>query len=313
MPRQRSVRAATIGSTRQRLVASSSFSTRSPSAFRRRTVVALLVVVSLALLTVYFRESSNGGLHGVQSVGATILRPFEVAANRVAQPFEDAAGWFGDVLDAKSENARLRRENAELKAAALRNQGAVAQNWKLRQTLHYLSGPNFPDDYRARTAAVIAQPSGSFDQRVVAAAGSDNGVRPYDPVVNEKGQLLGQVTHVANAVSQITLLTDETSAVSAVDLKTRAFGIVRHDQSRGSSLILDQVTKDKQVFPGDLVITAGWRTGDLSSLYPRWIQIGTVKSVGQIDYEEDKSIRVQPFADFSSLESVVILIKKGRR
>ena len=62
---------------------------------RRRVVVAVLVLVSLALLTVYFRESSGGGLHSLQSAGATVLRPFEVAANRVAQPFRDAAGWVG--------------------------------------------------------------------------------------------------------------------------------------------------------------------------------------------------------------------------
>ena len=48
---------------------------------RRRLVVAVLVLVSLALLTVYFRESSGGGLHSLQSTGASVLRPFEVAAS----------------------------------------------------------------------------------------------------------------------------------------------------------------------------------------------------------------------------------------
>ena len=72
--------------------------------------MAALVLVSLALLTVYFRESSGGGLHSLQSTGSSVLRPFEVAANRVAQPFRDAAGWIGGLSGARSENKKLKQE-----------------------------------------------------------------------------------------------------------------------------------------------------------------------------------------------------------
>ena len=57
--------------------------------FVRRAVVVGLVIASLALLSVYFRESSSGPLHDVQSAGASVIHPFQVAAERVAQPFED--------------------------------------------------------------------------------------------------------------------------------------------------------------------------------------------------------------------------------
>jgi rod shape-determining protein MreC len=312
VPRNRSARAATIGSTRQRIVSSSTFSSRSASAFRRRTVAIVLVVVALALLTVYFREASDGSLHEVQGVGASVLRPFEVAADRVARPFEDAAGWFGDVLDAKSENEKLRAELDRLRAQLIVNKAAAHENAILRQQQAFRVGPSFPRDYRGLSTAIIARPFGRFDQQVMVAAGSDDGVRLHDPVVTPDG-LVGQVTQVANDVAQVTLLTDESSAVSAVDLKTRASGIVRHGDSSGGSLLLDQVTKDKQVFPGDVVITAGWRSGNLASIYPRWIPIGTVKRVGQLDIDEDKEIQIEPFVDFSSLESVIIEIKKGQR
>ena len=73
----------------------------------------LLRLVSLALLTVYFRESSGGSLHGLQSTGSSVLRPFEVAANRVAQPFRDAAGWLGGLSSARSENKKLRQKLAD--------------------------------------------------------------------------------------------------------------------------------------------------------------------------------------------------------
>ena len=74
----------------------------------------------------------------------------------------------------------------------------------------------------------------------------------------------------------MTLLTDETSAVSALDLQTNAAGIIRHGLSSGGSLVFDRVTKDNVAKAGDVVITAGWKSGKLASLYPRGIPIGVV-------------------------------------
>ena len=84
-------------------MASPQISSRAASVMRRRVVAIVLVVLSLVLLTIYFRESSSGGLHSVQSAGSAVLRPFEVAATRVAQPFRDAASWVGSLASAKSD------------------------------------------------------------------------------------------------------------------------------------------------------------------------------------------------------------------
>jgi len=108
----------------------------------------------------------------------------------------------------------------------------------------------------------------------------------------------------------VTLLTDETSAVSALDLRTNAAGIVRHGIAGGEALVLDRVTKEDVVRAGDVVITAGWRSGRLASIYPRGIPIGIVTSVGQLDTDIYKRIEVDPFVDFSSLDSVLVLEEK---
>ncbi len=83
---------------------------------RRRLVVAILCVLSLALVTVYFREADGGMLHNMQSTGASVLRPFEVAAERVARPFRDAAGWFSSLVHARDENKKLRKERDEARS-----------------------------------------------------------------------------------------------------------------------------------------------------------------------------------------------------
>lgn len=276
-------------------------------------MVVGLVVVALALLSVYVRESksSGGTLHRLQSTGASILHPFQVAAERVAQPFEDAGGWTGDVLGAKSENDKLQQEIDRLRQQLVQNQTAARQNAELRRLLRFRDGPTFPRDYAGVAARIIGRTPGQFEQQVVVAAGTNNGIGLNDPVVTAEG-LVGKVTRVSRRSARVTLLTDETSAVSALDLKSNAAGIIRHGLSSGGSLVFDRVTKENVVRAGHVVITAGWRSGKLASIYPRGIPIGIVTSVGQLDTDIYKQIEVDPFADFASLDSVLVLVIKKK-
>lgn len=303
MARNRSARVAVLGSPARR-TATSSYSSRVSSAFKRRIVLGVLVVLSLALITVYFRESSSGALHGVQGAGATVLRPFEVGAERVAAPFRDTYGWFRGLLNAKSEVTRLRAALDQARQDAAQYKTASAENETLRRQLNYVDGPRFPVDYFPINARVLARPPGEFEQQIVISAGSSHGVTRLAPVVTADG-LVGNVAFVTPSESRVTLLTDDQSAVAAVDLQTNAVGIVRHGQ--GGGLILDRVSKDQRVNDGDTIITAGTQAGALPDLYPRGIPIGKVSSTGQSDTDLYKQIQVSAFVPFGSLDSVVVL------
>ena len=267
-----------------------------------------LSLVSLALVTIYFRESDGGALHGVQSTGAAILRPFQVGAERVARPFRDASAWFGGLLDAKSENKRLKEEIDQLRQEIILTQSALRENAQLKKALGYLQGPTFPTGYRPVVARVIARAPSQFQQQIVVSAGKNNGIAKHDAVVTADG-LVGEVTKVASNVAQVTLLSDPTSAVSALDIQTNATGIFEVGQS-GRSLALDRVTKDQVVNKGDVIVTSGFRSGDLSSLYPRGIPLGVVTFVSQSDTDVYKDIQVDSFVDLQDLEAVIVLVEK---
>ncbi|MGB2952141.1 MAG: rod shape-determining protein MreC [Gaiellaceae bacterium] len=312
MPRQRTARTAVLGAAVPR-TRPGSYSFRSANALRRRLVAGGLVLLSIVLITIYFRESAGGALHRVQSAGSTVLYPFEVAANRVARPFRDAYSYTSGLVHAKSENRRLRSELDAARQQLIQNNTAAQQNTELMAKLHYVRGPTFPKGYRFVAADVTSRPDINFGQQIVVAAGTSSGIRQGDPVVTQDG-LAGVVTLVAGHAAAVTLLTDETSAVSARDAASAAPGIVQHAQGGNGKLTLNRVTKDLVVNRGDTIVTAGWRAGKLSSLYPKNIPIGKVVSVGQSDVDLYKQIQVQPFVNFSTLDSVLVLvpIKPGR-
>ena len=74
-------------------------------------------------------------------------------------------------------------------------------------------------------------------------------------------------------------------------------------------LILDRVSKTKPVNVGDTIITAGTLgKGALPSMFPRGIPIGSVTSESNNDVNAFKNIQVSPLVDFTSLQSVIVLV-----
>jgi rod shape-determining protein MreC len=274
--------------------------------------VGLLVVLSLAMITISFREAPDGPLHEVQSIGATALRPFQVGAERVVRPFRDAWGWTAALFSAKGEVERLRLENQRLRQEAVQYRNAYAENMTLREVLDYKAPPAYPGDYSPVFAAVIAHPPSQFAQQVVIAAGEGDGVRVDDPVVNADG-LVGRVTAVTPDTAQVTLLTDASTAVSAYDVETEASGLVQSGRTGSGALVLSRVEKRYEVRQGDEIVTSGSQRGQLPSLFPRGISVGEVTYVGRADTDLYLRIQIRPSVDFGALDAVVVLVPADRR
>ena len=266
-----------------------------------------LVLASLALLTVSFRSSA---LDPVEGFGASVLRPFEIAANDVARPFRDAANWTHGIFNAKSENNRLKAKIASLERRNANLKGAEEENTILRKDLNYVTTPTFPKDYAFVAAEVLNSPS-AIDQTVTISAGTHDRIAENDVVVTYQG-LVGVVSKVYGTESLVTLITDPSSSVRAVDLANQSeVGSLDHGAC-SSCLVLDGIGTNKpKVGFGDAIITAGSPAGGANpSLFPRNIPIGTVSNVSQSDVDIYQQILVQPAVDFSSLETVLVLIPK---
>ena len=85
-------------------------------ALRRRIVVAILVLLSVALLTVYFRESSDGPVHRAEASAMHVVAPLQSGTARVIKPFRDGWNWVAGLFGAQSQNRSLRAEVQQLRA-----------------------------------------------------------------------------------------------------------------------------------------------------------------------------------------------------
>ncbi len=283
------------------------YPSKARSALIRRAVVVGLVVVALALVTISFRSPTAGALHDIQGAGSTALRPFQIAATRVAQPFRDAYDYFANASSTESQNAALKREVRILRQEAIDNRAAAIKLQQLERLLRLERGRTFPADYRAINAEVTSFPSGPFTHSLEIAAGSAAGVRLNDPVVSGDG-LVGIVSNVAPETAVVTLLTDPSTFVHARDVQTQVRGMVH--TGTGGTLILDQVPKQVRVKKGDALVTDGTHNARYPDLYPYGIPIGRVSTVNATDTAPFLQVQVQPFANLGSLDAVGVLVPK---
>lgn len=305
-PPSRSARAAVLASSVQRSKPPP-YPSKARSALIRRAVVVGLVIVALALVTIAFRSPTAGAFHDVQGAGSTALRPFQIAAVRIAQPFRDAYEYVHGLANAKAENQKLRKQNRALRERDVHTAAQAALVPSLLRLLHFEHGATFPSGYRAVNTAVITPPGGVFAHSMTIDAGSSSGVRLNSPVASGPA-LVGIVSNVFPDTSVVTLLTDPNSFVAAFDPRTKVRGMMH--TGPGGTLILDQVSKQLKVNQGDPLVTAGTHNARYPDLYPYGIPIGRVTSVGATDTATFLQVQVQPFANLGSLDSVAVLVPK---
>ena len=274
---------------------------------RRRAVLALLVALSLFLLTAYFGESSGGGLHAVQRGALEVLAPIQEGANKALKPARDLFGWFGDTLDAQDERDRLARERDQLRSqvAQLQVQTRELEQLKGLQEMNTSGGLQQYDPVQGR---VYQRSPNTWYQTVTINKGKSDGVAVDDPVTNGQG-LVGKVKSVSNGNAVVMLLTDQDFGVSALAPSRGEPGSITPIPGAGGDLLFDLVENAEKIRKGDLIVTAGTISQRQPSLYPRSILIGTVNRIDSGDGELDRRIHVKPAADLLHLDIVQVLTK----
>jgi rod shape-determining protein MreC len=270
---------------------------------RRRAVLALLVVLSLILLTAYFGEASSGGLHSVQRGFLTVVSPIQNGANKALKPVRDLIGWFGDTLHAKGQRDELRKQVDKLRREVIADD-AEKHSYRELLSMYRLDNQLSISDYHPVTATVVAKSPNVWYSTVTIDKGESSGIHVNDPVINSEG-LVGKVAQAASDGAQVTLITDSSVGVSARIGSSNATGIVQPKVGDPNDLLLQYLPANTQADRGEYVVTSGTVSSPDDSLYPPGIPIGQVTSVNE--ESAYRSVNVHPLADLHNLDVVQVL------
>ncbi len=219
---------------------------------------------------------------------ADALAPiFAIVAEPVATVYHMAAG-AEDLVDVRTDNARLKAENEQLRrwhAVAL---ALDAENTQLKANLRWIPDP--APSYV--TARVVADAGGVYARAVLLSAGLNHGLTKGQIALDDSG-LVGRITELGNRSARVLLITDMNSRIPVTLEGSRARAILEGANNGRPRL----VHWPEGVMPveGERVVTSAE-----AGAFPAGLPVGVVH------YSASNAAEVAPAAKLDQLEIVRI-------
>jgi len=264
-----------------------------------RGALLILVFISafLYIFSLNFRISNKMDVlqRSVTETVSLPIRLFGRMFSALEQYFKDYM-WLKNL---RGENESLKREIAELQSRVTSYQEAYVENQRLRRLL------DFKTSTMAETipAQVIVHDLTGWFQTLMVDKGFRDGIASDMPVVNDEG-VIGRVLDVSNRYSRVLLITDQGSAVDAIDQRNRVRGILCGKDANGC--LLKYIRANLDIKEGDLVITSG-----KDGIYPKGLRLGVVHAIYKDPVDLFQKIDVKPLVRLSALEEVLIIKRVG--
>lgn len=260
-----------------------------------RIALSILVLISIAVVITHYREGENGPLHRIQNSAISLLSPIQVGAFSVVRYSTNVWESITRFGSLKTENKKLKKDNASLRRQAVVEKELELENRRLREQL------NAPirRDYQTLFATVIGKSVSNWQATIELDKGLDDGVRKDQAVATSDG-LAGHVTKVNRNSCLVQLITDQKCAVGARLQSSRATAIVKGQGGQELNLVF--LPREIKVDRGELLLTSG-----IGGVYPPGIVVGTVSAVAKKPRGFYHEITVSPAVDFWTLEEVFIV------
>jgi rod shape-determining protein MreC len=268
---------------------------------RTRAVLGVLIVAALVLIAVSYRSGPSSVAGGIGHAGASVLGGAENLASSAGHLVTGSgSGGSGGQVQA------LQQQIVHLNAQLARERLSRSDYAQLRRLLA-LAGQG---GYRIVAATVIATAQG-FEQKVTLDAGSADGVRPQETVLNGQG-LVGQVTSVTAHTATVLLATAATSQVGVELAPSGQLGFVAGPGKTPSGTGQFEL----QVLDGSVVLRPGEQLVTSASVnsapFVAGVPVGVISAVQNRAGSLTATALVRPYVNFTALGVVGIVIVPPR-
>ena len=265
-------------------------------ATRRRPYVLLAIALLFQILLLAVQIKRPDGARLIRVWAVELLTPAERAGAWALDRLGGAWSGYVGLVRAHRENQRLRDELGRLTLRNSELEGRAAEAQRLSALLEFRQAhPDAP----LLAARVIGADAGA-GRAVYLDRGQHDGVQPNMAVITPQGAV-GKVLEVYSTTAQVLLLTDKSSGAGALLAGSRT-----QAAAKGTGeplLLLDYVSNDQEVVPGERVLTSG-----MDRIFPKDLPLGTVVDVRPGN--PFKQIRVRPAAGLDQLEEVFVVTSK---
>jgi len=196
----------------------------------------------------------------------------------------------------KKREASQREELERLTWEVFRLREISAEYERLRKVLGYKK----INEQVMVPSRVIGRDPNLWNQVLIIDKGGNSGIKLSMPVVTSLGAI-GKIANLTEETSEVLLLTDIRSRVSALVKRTRDVGILRGDNTGG--FILENLPRNADIQSGDLIISSG-----LGSIFPKGLRLGKVVKVKVGSSTLTKMAHVEPSVQFNRCEDVLVIL-----
>ncbi len=280
------------------------------SFFGNKRLMIVLVGLVLLISVMGFTSRERAALTWPEKF---LKDTFSVVQGLFYRPAQAVSAFFGEVRAAYhvyEENRALKASLEKYAQVTAQLQLTEAENQRLRTLLDAKTRLH---DYQLRVAEVVARTSDHWNDVITIDKGSKHGIKKDMAVITATG-LIGRVQSVANFSSTVELLTniersDHISAlilgqeqVNGQTVYTRSPGVIEEYDPRERLLVMRKIPLGQKIEANQQVVTSG-----MGGVVPRGLVIGTVVRVEPGDYGLTQTAYVQPSADFTQINEVMVV------
>ena len=256
--------------------------------------LASILIFSLVLMTVNVRyEKSNLFF---ESIVVWFFSPIQNLLTSTTSYVSDAFDHYFFLVETSKENDRLL---LKVNLLSKKNNELIERNKLLERSDNLIEFLD-KDERPFVIAKVIGYDATQWSKVIFINRGTNHKVQKNSSVMNNAG-VIGHVIHSSPNSSKVLLITDSRSAVDSLFQETRESGIT---VGTGENICeMKFVPISAKINLGDKVISSG-----LGGVFPKGLVVGRVVDIVKQSQELFQDIMVEPSADLSNIEEVIVLL-----
>ncbi|WP_320611330.1 rod shape-determining protein MreC [Evtepia sp.] len=269
--------------------------------FRHKWMKIAAAALSLSLTAAALTVVLNGTAGPLGRWGETVSRPFLRLFSSVTGAVRQGEDYLRGISQLRQEKQALEQELAQARQGALEGALALEENDRLRSLLGFQQRRR---DLTLTPAWVVARTPDNWQGEVTLDQGENQGLRPGQCVVDQRGALVGLIKEAGPSWSKVTLLCDGGFRLTGQGIRSGELGELTGDltllaRQEGK---LSGLPLDTQVQLGEEVVTYS-----VSGSGPSGLSVGKVSALEEDPGGLSMSAILTPSADLSRLTQVFVV------